>query len=333
MSGSALVTLGVVSAWFVLNVAMGSSTKWLYLHGNICRRTPDATAEAHCTSYRFPLAITIIHMGFSWATCGLYLRLIRGSTPGIGFSKQLRLVAPLALVFALSVAMGNLSLKFIFPSFNQMLGSMGPVITVILAIVIDGKRYNAWTWVSMPVLCGGLMVCSVKEANFHLLGGLFATGATILRAAKSIMQGSLLKSKEDKLDAVALLYYMAPWAAAVLVVLMAIIEGAEPVTILLEGLRSPTEIEGLGHVLMLLCLSGLNACLLNVFNFLVTFYTNAVWQQVLGNVKSCLAIATSVYVFGNELKPAQAVGVATCLFGVWMYNKWGGVVKTTAKAA
>eukprot|EP00913_Durusdinium_trenchii_P035515 g33235.t1 len=41
----------------------------------------------------------------------------------------------------------------------------------------------------------------------------------------------------------------------------------------------------------LLVLSGLNACLLNIANFLVTSYTSPVTLQVLGNVKSCLSIA------------------------------------------
>eukprot|EP00439_Symbiodinium_sp_Y106_P008964 s793_g1.t1 len=68
-------------------------------------------------------------------------------------------------------------------------------------------------------------------------------------------------------------------------------------------------------------LSGLNACLLNIANFLVTSYTSPVTLQVLGNVKSCLSIAVSVAIFRNSLTLEQALGVCTCLVGVWMYNQ------------
>merc|ERR1719329_186316 len=138
-----------------------------------------------------------------------------------------------------------------------------------MAVGIEGKRFNAWTWLSMPVLCGGLGLCSAEEVNFHWLGAIFCTGATVLRGLKSIMQGAIMSKKEDRLDAVTLLYYMAPWAAAVLSVLGLFSEGLEPWTLLISGLQ--------------------------------------VDQQVRGNVKSCMSIAISVMIFGNELKAAQAL--------------------------
>merc|ERR1719329_586429 len=197
-----------------------------------------------------------------------------------------------------------------------------------MAVGIEGKRFNAWTWLSMPVLCGGLGLCSAEEMNFNLVGALFCAGATVLRGLKSIMQGAIMSKKEDRLDAVTLLYYMAPWAAAVLSVLGLFSEGLEPWTLLISGLQVDPlgggPVSGVPKVLALLCFSGLNACLLNVFNFLVTHYTSAVAQQVLGNVNSCMSIAISVMIFGNELKAAQALGICTCLFGVWMYQQWGG---------
>merc|ERR1712125_182472 len=82
--------------------------------------------------------------------------------------------------------------------------------------------------------------------------------------------------------------------------------------------------DGVANVCFLLIMGGLNACLLNVCNFLVTSYTSAVTLQVLGNVKSCLSIAVSVAIFRNALKVEQALGVVACLFGVWLYQKKGG---------
>lgn len=322
-----LETIAVVIAWFVLNIAMGSSTKWIYLYGKICYTGDE------CKAFVFPLTITVIHMIFSWGMCHVQLYYFRGKPKGSGLTlgQQFQQVAPLAFFFALSVGMGNLSLKYIYPSFNQMLGAMSPLITVALAVVMQGKRYNTWTWLSMPVICGGLALCSAKEVNFHLFGAVCATGATVLRAVKSLIQGKLL-SQKDKMDSVTLLYYMAPWAAGMLSVMAMATEGLEPLRLLAAGLGpTPIAVGGPG-VLGLLVISGLNACFLNVSNFLVTSYTSAVTLQVLGNVKSCLSIGISVAIFRNALHVQQALGVVVCLFGVWLYNEKGGPAKTSIKS-
>ncbi|CAE7244890.1 unnamed protein product [Symbiodinium sp. CCMP2592] len=318
-----LETAAVVSSWFVLNITIASSTKWIFVHGKICIQ------DRGCTQYQFPVAITVIHMIFSWFLCRVYIFQFRGGLEGkfLGLVQQAREIMPLSLCFALSVAMGNLSLKYIYPSFNQMLGSMSPLITVLLAVVMQQKRFPLKTWLSMPVICVGLAVCSVKELNFNALGAFYASGATVLRAVKSLIQGRLL-STSHQMDSVTLLYYMAPWAAMWLSLIMLVLEGGEPLFLLLavfepQGLRHDGEggITGAGQVIFLLMLSGLNACLLNIANFLVTSYTSPVTLQVLGNVKSCLSIAVSVAIFRNSLTLEQALGVCTCLVGVWMYNQ------------
>eukprot|EP00435_Cladocopium_sp_Y103_P046259 s2759_g13.t1 len=200
--------------------------------------------------------------------------------------------------------------------------SMSPLITVLLAVIFQKKRFSTKTWLSMPVICVGLAMCSVKELNFNALGAFYATGATVLRAVKSLIQGRLL-SPSHKLDSVSLLYYMAPISALWLFFLMLLMEGTEPMMLLLApwSAEPGAPITGVGTVMYLLVLSGLNACLLNIANFLVTSYTSPVTLQVLGNVKSCLSIGVSVAIFRNSLTFEQAVGVGTCLLGVWLYNQ------------
>mmetsp|Transcript_66088 Transcript_66088/g.123275 ORF Transcript_66088/g.123275 Transcript_66088/m.123275 type:complete len:346 (-) Transcript_66088:101-1138(-) len=329
-----LETAVVVLSWFVLNISMGSLTKWTYLFGQVCVLGDD------CIAYKFPLAITVVHMFFSWGFCGFYLRYLRpppegAPKPGWSLRRQMNKIAPLAACFAMSVAMGNLSLKYIFPSFNQMLGAMSPIITVIIAVATMGKRYNMWTWVSMPIICGGLILCSVEEINFDALGCFYATGATVLRSVKSLMQGKLLVDPSEELDSVSLLFYMAPWAGAFLWMASLASEGMAPVTIFwrysFAGELLPTS--GIPNLVGLLVISGLNACFLNIANFLVTKYTSPVTLQVLGNVKSCLAIAISVMIFRNPLLPSQGIGVAICLGGVWLYNNRGGAARKPAVAA
>jgi len=319
-----------VVLWFMFNIALGSLTKWTMLYGKICEHDV-------CHFYKFPLEITVVHMTFSWFMCYVYIFHIRKTqVVTLSFKQQSQKILPLAAAFACSVAGGNLSLKYIFPSFNQMLGAVSPLITVAMSLVFQGKRYNKWTWISMPIICGGLLLCSTKEVNFHPLGAFFATGATVLRAAKSIIQGRLLSSGE-RMDSVTLLYYMAPWAAGLLQLAALFVEGLEPFRLLLSGFGSapgqgPAPATGVGRVWLLLLAGGSIACLLNITNFLVTAYTSAVTLQVLGNVKNCMAIGVSVLIFRNDLHLLQAVGVSICLFGVGIYNKKGGIVKKVEPA-
>eukprot|EP00439_Symbiodinium_sp_Y106_P069365 s2915_g11.t3 len=333
-----LETAAVVTSWFVLNITIVSSTKWIFVHGRICLQ------DKGCTTYQYPVAITVIHMIFSWMLCRVYIFQLRRGLEGktLGLAQQAREIMPLSLCFALSVAMGNLSLKYIYPSFNQMLGSMSPLITVLLAVVMQQKRFPLKTWLSMPVICVGLAVCSAKELNFNALGAFFASGATVLRAVKSLIQGRLL-STSHQMDSVlhgsvgshvANFDYVIHGGRRALVLvtggvrptrdLVASLGSLVPSCLQVDGGLGPDGddgVTGAGQVLFLLMLSGLNACLLNIANFLVTSYTSPVTLQVLGNVKSCLSIAVSVAIFRNSLTLEQAIGVCTCLIGVWMYNQ------------
>merc|ERR1719487_30958 len=65
----------VVSLWFIFNISLANFTKWLYLYGEICLEGP----EEKCVFYKFPLAITVVHMLFSWVVCYIQIYYVRKS--------------------------------------------------------------------------------------------------------------------------------------------------------------------------------------------------------------------------------------------------------------
>jgi len=337
--GRGLQVVLFVSLWFVWNITIGIVTKWILLYGEVCLEGQG------CRQYSFPLATTAIHMGVSQTTCYVYIYHIRRSLAGrqLDGLMRLRKVGPLAAFFAATVACGNLSLKYVYPSFKQMVGSGSPVVTVAMSVLVTRTRYNWWSWASMPMICGGLWMCTAGEVNFHAFGFVFAIGSMVLRSAKSIAQAQLL-GKEERIDPVTLLFYMSPLAGILVLLVSLVAEGTEPYMLLVRaaweyktaGGASGTNGAGGGHglpmLLLLLLASGLNACFLNITGFLVTRCTSAVTLQVLGSLKSCLGIALSVAVFGNELRPNQACGIVVCLVGVWIYESRGRSIKVAAKA-
>lgn len=98
-----------------------------------------------------------------------------------------------------------------------------------------------------------------------------------------------------------------------------------------SSLRTPST--GVLTVIALLFATALNAWFLSIANFFVTYYTNAVTLQVLGNVKTCLSIIVSVAIFGNPLLRSQCLGVGSCLFGVWLYSKKGRAIRPASDGA
>jgi len=226
------------------------------------------------------------------------------------------LILPLSISFALSVGTGNLALKYLFPSFNQMLSSIGPLVTLILDLGITGTKYNFASYVSVTMCVIGVMLCTVGEPSMRVLGLAYNICSTFLRGVKSVLQQILLT--DHKIDAITLLYLMAPQAGMVLLPLSLWQEGNAPWI----AFQNPSQ-ETLTWVL----LSCLNACFLNVTTFIVTRETSAVTLQVLGNAKTIVGIGISFLWFGNATTAMQLWGMGVCIVGIVIYERMGKKTK------
>jgi len=334
-----VTTMAVLLCWLVASIALANITKLLYLDGQVCH---GVGKSMHCESYGYPLAITCTHMFFCWGSCHVYLRWWHRNTLDSGsFHENMPLASGLwwqkplgakvaqskllglASFFALSVAMGNASLKYIYPTFYQMLGSVSPLLTVIISMGATGKSYNAWTWFSMFLISAGMILCSMEETNFSYLGVALATGSTLFRCLQSVLQEMLLADTKESVDSITLLYYMAPYAGIFLLVASLALEGISPFRVLLPQPEGFAATHGLRSVLGWLLLSSVNAVVLNLLSNQVTKLTSAILLQVLGNVKNCIGILVSVAIFNNPMRPVQVVGMSICLVGIGVYQSFG----------
>ena len=137
--------------------------------------------------YDFPIFITGIHMFFCALMTFPFVKV------RLTMAEQVRLVSPLALLFAISVGMGNLSLVYVYPSFSQMVSTATPLITMVLHVCLTRARYNRWALVSVPILSGGFLLCYQHERNYHIVGLLCSLLAAVFRGAKSLLQVSTYK--------------------------------------------------------------------------------------------------------------------------------------------
>lgn len=296
-----------VASWFALNIAIASVNKWVI----------------SVDHFVYPAILTVVHMVCSYALSAFCLATcLRPSNPKAPSAETLRKVRMLSLTFCGSVFCGNLALKYVWVSFQQMVTAASPLMTLLLAKMLTDKAFSRLAHLSMLPMCGGVMLCVAGELrvlsadrSFSWLGLGLIVASTALRGVKSIMQGALLTSDEDKLDALSLLQHMSRYSIAMLSI-YALLAGEVHACLADERVQRP-------RVAATVLGSGAIAFLLNVCNFLVTKYTSAVTLQVLGNVKVVLSIGTSLLIFGNALSPVSALGCAITLGGVWLYQQAG----------
>ena len=131
--------------------------------------------------------------------------------------QQFYKISTLALIFCVTVVLGNVSLKYIPVSFNQAIGATTPAFTALLAAIMLGHRESKEVYLSLIPVVVGIIIASGAEPMFDLVGFLAALMATAGRGLKSVLQGIMLSDSSEKMDSLSLLLYMAPVATVALV--------------------------------------------------------------------------------------------------------------------
>lgn len=265
--------------------------------------------------FGFPIFLTMCHM----SACALlsyisivFLKVVPLQT--LQSRSQFLKVATLSLVFCGSVVGGNISLRYLPVSFNQAVGATTPFFTALFAYLMTFKR-EAWvTYACLVPVVGGVIIASGGEPSFHLFGFIMCISATAARAFKSVLQGILLSSEEEKLNSMNLLLYMSPIAVVALI----------PAVFIME----PNVLEvfvslGIQHrfMWMVLLLNSVMAYSANLTNFLVTKNTSALTLQVLGNAKGAVAVVISILLFQNPVTAIGIGGYTMTVLGVAAYGE------------
>ncbi|KAG2624297.1 probable sugar phosphate/phosphate translocator At3g11320 [Panicum virgatum] len=297
-AASRLFTAGLVAAWYASNIGVLLLNKYLLsVYG-----------------FRYPVFLTACHM----SACALLSSLAHayaGAAPARRRSRgQLARVAVLGAVFCASVVAGNVSLRYLPVSFNQAVGATTPFFTAILAYAVAALREACATYAALIPVVAGVVIATGGEPSFHLFGFIMCVGATAGRALKTVLQGILLSSEEEKMNSMDLLRYMAPVAVILLV----------PATLIMEreafGVVVTLAREDPNFIWILLCNSSM-AYFVNLTNFLVTKHTSPLTLQVLGNAKGAVAVVVSILIFRNPVTFMGMLGYGITVAGVVLYGE------------
>lgn len=293
---SQLRGLVAILQWWGFNVLVIIMNKWIFQK----------------LDFKFPLTVSTVH--FICSTIGAYIAIkVLKVKPLIEVNPQdrLRRILPMSFVFCVNIVLGNVSLRYIPVSFMQTIKSFTPATTVALQWLVWKKSFDRRVWLSLIPIVGGIVLTSVTELSFNMVGFLAAFFGCVVTSTKTILAESLLHGYN--FDSINTVYYMAPYATMILALPALVFEGWGVATWLntQESLFGP---------LLIIFLSGVSAFCLNFSIFYVIHATTAVTFNVAGNMKVAVAIVISWFIFQNPISFMNAIGCSVTLIGCTFYG-------------
>jgi len=297
----------IVSTSFVVSVSLVNMTKWVYVKH----------------AFKYPFFLTASHMAASYifAHTAIHWCHLSGAPEQrriLSLREQVFVVAPFSLLGAASIACANVALVFLYPSFHEMLQNCSPFWTMVLAILLQKKRFSTAGYGAMLLVILGGCLCTVGEtSNFPIVGVFFSIMATVLRAFRALLQDNLLRGRE-KLDSITLLYYAAPFNLALFLC----------GSFVFEGLRPWREFPTLGFGgKFSIAMAAFTASQYNLLAYLIVGHLGAVGSMVINNLKTPTVIIVCGIIFGNPFTWPQALGFAFASVGAYLYTKQGEKLK------
>ena len=261
-------------------------------------------------SLRYPLSVSCWHFCVcSWGTAGLAIFRPREELRSEAHAWKVVLLASLV---AASIASNNLAFETLALGYLEVIANATPVATAATALALQGRMEDWATYAALVPVAVGVSLTSSFESSFAWMGFLAAATALLLRALKGVFASMLMTDAAERLDPLSLLSHSAPVCAALLLPAAAALEpGFFPA--LAERARTDRAFAALW------CANGVLAFAVNVFNFLVTFHTSALTLQVLGVLKSSVAMLLSVYLFHAPIGAEGVLGYLCSVVGVLAY--------------
>eukprot|EP00927_Polykrikos_kofoidii_P008094 TRINITY_DN1334_c0_g1_i1.p1 TRINITY_DN1334_c0_g1~~TRINITY_DN1334_c0_g1_i1.p1 ORF type:complete len:371 (-),score=44.26 TRINITY_DN1334_c0_g1_i1:30-1142(-) len=305
LDGMDLAAAPYIIVWLCLSAGL------IFMNQSILLRVPT------------PCTLTAWHMGVST----VLVRLLRMSLPSssklfdadepvLTAKMVVTKFLPVALSFAVSLALGNRAYIYCSVPFLQMVkASRGPM-TYVLGVLVGSEAFGRTRFELTVVIAAGVIMAVTGEMRFSWIGFSCQVLADFSESLRLVLIALLLNHSGLKLTPLSTLSYFAPLCFVLLV----------PAAVLSE---MPADIGawwrdvGLKVGYLHLAMNGLMAFALNVAGVLLVQQTSAVGYILCGIVKDVLIVSASALLLGQEVSFQQIVGYALSLGGIQAFN-WVG---------
>mmetsp|Transcript_10906 Transcript_10906/g.33435 ORF Transcript_10906/g.33435 Transcript_10906/m.33435 type:complete len:353 (+) Transcript_10906:73-1131(+) len=297
-------------------VIMGA---WFLSNGSTILLNKYIMAKDGRVGFNFPLSLTMLHMFaqavLAFLTIGAFNIIDKVVIPKDVYFKK---IIPISVFFCANIMLGNISLKLVPVSFMQTLKSLTPVFTACLQYVFFSSRLTRNAILALIPATFGVALSAMTELSFDMGGFVAAMLSCLFTGLKFVLSFALLGGKY-KLDAVNLLFYMAPPSVAMLLPLALWKESADVWAWTWSEERTHSDYT-------ILIISAFLSFALNCTLFMVLKATSSVTVTIAGNLKTLLVIMISIYLFKNPVQAWNYVGMLMALVGITWYgllpNKW-----------
>ena len=269
------------------------------------------------TTYGFPypIALTMMHMGFCSAVAFVLVRVVRVVPPSEGMTRETygKRVAPIAGLFAVSLWASNTAYVYLSVAYIQMLKALSPVTVYGIGCAIGLERYSRGRLANMLVVTVGVMIASYGELNFNMYGFCVQMLAVVVEACRIVSVQIVLGKANLKLNSITTLYYVSPASFVFLLVPFALLEMPK----IAYGLEITHSVHYSAGIMLA---NATCAFLLNAALYLLIGRTSALTLNVSGVIKDMFLIGISAAIFESPVSATQLVGSLVAFSGVCYYN-------------
>ncbi|EOA83585.1 hypothetical protein ACJQWK_00153 [Exserohilum turcicum] len=266
--------------------------------------------------FHFPIFLTTWHLIFATVMTQILARFTsvldsRKKVPMTG-RVYLRAIVPIGIFFSMSLICGNQAYLYLSVAFIQMLKATMPVAVLITTWVLGVSPVNFKTLGNVSFIVIGVVIASMGEIQFVMVGFLFQCAGIAFEAIRLVMVQRLLSGADFKMDPLVSLYYYAPACA--------VINGCILIFTELPAMTM-ADVDRVG--LFTLFANASVAFLLNVSVVFLIGRTSSLVLTLSGVLKDILLVFASMFLFKDPVTLLQAFGYSIALGGL-VYYKLGG---------
>ena len=286
--------------------------QWIFLSSLIILFNKYLLSTAN---FHYPLSLVLMHMVFiSIATCIWKLCGWAEVPTNISWGDIGKRFAPVALLFALSLCLGNMAYLFISVAFIQMLKASTPVAVLLASFALGLETPNTELGICIVLIAAGIAMACYGQIQFDITGVTVQMMAVVFEALRLCLVNIALTNKGFKLSPIAFLYFVAPLCACAIFPAWVYLE-SEHVS---RNDFAPVRKVGLEMLLA----NAATAFALNLATMALIKHTSALTLNVSGVFKDILLIVWSVVLSGALVTPLQYCGYAIAIVGVSAYSRY-----------
>ncbi|KAI8604321.1 TPT-domain-containing protein [Dissophora ornata] len=273
-------------------------------------------------NFQFPLFTTSLHMVAQFSLSSITLAILPALRPKAAPSAKDfgTKIMPCAVASGLDIGLSNSSLKTITLAFYTMCKSSSLAFVLLFAFAFRLEK-PTWSLVGViAVICVGLFMMVMSEADFVLIGFIQVMLAAVLGGLRWSLTQLLLEKTATKSGSLAnpisTIFFLSPIMGICLSIVAGIFEGYG--TIFSSSFFSSPQ-AALG-TLGLLFLGGFIAFVMVLAEFNLISRTSVVTLSVLGIVKEVITVLVSAAVFHDQLTLVNVLGLFVTLTGIGVYH-------------